>query len=767
MYALIDESGNRRDLTGNGPWLIGRHVSADIRFDDPYCPRKALQLERVGNRLMLTPLSESSPILLDGRAASDAVEVRVGSLLSFGQTRVRLSLAQDGEDRTTALIGHAMANGGGSRNRGGPALMRPGSVIGRDPGEGGYVLDDPTVSRRHAELRQGRNGVDLIDLGSTNGTFVNGQRIAGEQMLREGDQIVIGQSRFVFERGTLVMPRMKPDRPLVVAQDVTVDVSTVSGQRRILQPSSVTIREGEVVCIIGGSGAGKTTLMNAIAGRSPLSGGQVDIDGTDLTTEFNALKQLMAYVPQREILHERLTLRKALGYVAELRLPLDTRPEERRSAIDEAVARVEMSDFLDIEFRKLSGGQKKRACLAAEILCKPRILFLDEVTSGLDEQTEFEIMRLMANLAKDGMTIICVTHALANIQAFCNQLVVMAPGGHLVFQGTPDDALHHFRVDRLGKVIALLTPETSEGWAKRYVAEPRRDSDYTMSQGVTSLSRRKQRSFLTAFAQKVDQTGVLMRRNLSLLLADGPTLTLALVQAVVIGFFVGWAFSDFGEGFQIVESKKILITLCVMSAMWIGASGASKDIVAEAVIVQRERDVNLSLTAYLISRIAMGSAFVTVQLAFVHLLLLLLSDGIPGNIFAQFFIINMAGYLAVTIGLLVSASAVSESQATAIVPLVLVPQLITIGSIVPNPPKLLADFGAIAVPTNVLREAMTAVFVRSGEVIETINAATGRPIALTAKPLNDSLSLLAIHYLVIVSATAVVLWYRYRSGAKR
>ena len=113
-------------------------------------------------------------------------------------------------------------------------------------------------------------------------------------------------------------------------------------------------------------------------------------------------------VEQHNVLHEGLTLEQALGYAAELRLPYDLPSDARSDIVSKAAENVELGDRLGNQIATLSGGQKKRASLSSETLNRPGLLYLDEVTSGLDEQTDWELMRLLRQMADDGMTIVCV-----------------------------------------------------------------------------------------------------------------------------------------------------------------------------------------------------------------------------------------------------------------------------------------------------------------------------------------------------------------------
>lgn len=755
MFALVDDKGARRSLNGRGPWVVGRHQDSDIVFaDDPYCARRQLEIELAGNDLWLTPLAQNTATYLNGQPVSGRVRVGPGQEIRFGGTVVRIaagggSATYDDDERSIAIAGKA-------------------TVIGRVPGNGVFSIDHPTVSRRHAEFGKSGKGAWIRDLQSTNGTYVNGKRISGRVTLKEGDVVTIGPGRFVLQHGELAVPQEQrhaaPGGAVAIrATALAFDVG--AERKRILHPCNVAIRKGEFVCLIGGSGAGKSTMMNLLAGRRIPSEGKIEMMGADLAREFDSLKPFMAYVPQREVLHSLLTVRAALGYIAEMRLPSDMSAADRRREVEAAAAAVEMTPHLDKAFKMLSGGQKKRACLAAEILCKPQVLFLDEVTSGLDEQTDFEIMQLLGKLAKQGMTICCVTHTLANIVQFCDRVIVMGTGGYLAFSGAPADALKFFGIERLGEVFLKVTGQTAPGYAERFRREHGSGRGEEQSSPRPWASNDNRPDAIRRFFIGLSQFGVLMRRNFALLIADKPTLMLVFLQAAIIGIFVGWAMSDFGSDFLKVNSQKVLLTLMVMSAIWMGCNGSSKDIVGEADILKQEKAVNLSLVAYLAARIVTAFIFVSVQVLVMFALVSVLSDGIPGDLVSQAALLCLAGCIAVLLGLLISAAAKSDAQATAIVPMLLVPQLIFIGTIVPNMPEFLDDIASKVVPTNVLNAAMLAVFDRDDGPIKQIRMTPSDPEFMSTQPLDDTLWLTLIHFGVLVLATYLVLRWRYRRGA--
>jgi len=739
---LIDADGTCYPLAGAGPWRLGRRSDNDIAFtDDQKCSREQCILSRHNGVFYLLPVSENVPTYLDDALVEDRIAVPIRARISFGETVVHILADRDerSEEQISSLSG--------------------GVILGRAPGPGGIVVDHPSVSRRHAEfgLRQGK--VWLRDLTSTNGTFVNGARITSVA-LNEGDVVTIGPDRFTLRDGALVRRRQSAQLA-IQARGVAVDVGNGV---RILQPCSLAIGSAEFVCLIGGSGAGKSTLMNVISGRRVASEGSVSILNFDVAREFESLKPLVSLVPQREALHDLLTVRKALGYIAELRLPADLSATDRAVEIEKAAEAVEMSEHLDKPFCKLSGGQKKRACLAAEVLCKPQVMFLDEITSGLDEQTDFEIMQLLAKIAKSGTTIVCITHNLANIVQFCDRVVIMGRGGHMVFNGAPNDALSFFGIDRLGAAFSKVNQEGASQVAARFLGAHRDQA--SQIEPVSPVSDASSRAgFVQNLLTGLSQFAILTRRNFALIRVDYPTLTLVFMQASIIGVLVGWAASDFGTNvYTVASSKKVLLTLLIMSAIWMGCNGSSKDIVAEANILRREKDVNLSLLAYLFARLFTGCVFVIAQITVMFVFVMLETAGIPGDDLSQYLLLAFTGCVAVMMGLMISAATKTEAQATAVVPMVLVPQLIFIGTIVPHMPKSLSDVTSYTIPTNVLNAAALAIFAREGK-IPNLPMPKEKPFMET-RALDDVFSIASLHFLILFLATYFILRWRYRRGAE-
>src|SRR5579859_1108332 len=228
------------------------------------------------------------------------------------------------------------------------------------------------------------------------------------------------------------------------------------GRVIILNDVSLSIAPGEVVCIAGGSGAGKTTLLEALAGVRPADSGTVRFDSVDVYSHLDVFRNSLGYVPQDDLIHADLPLRSTLRYAARLRLPASTGSAEIDTAVDDAMRALDLQSQARLRVGTLSGGQRKRASIAVELLTKPHVFFLDEPTSGLDPAIGAELMQVLRKLAKEeGATVVLTTHSPPDL-LLCDRVVFLARGGHLAFDGTPDDALRHFGVAHFSEIYLHL-----------------------------------------------------------------------------------------------------------------------------------------------------------------------------------------------------------------------------------------------------------------------------------------------------------------------
>jgi ABC transport system ATP-binding/permease protein len=264
----------------------------------------------------------------------------------------------------------------------------------------------------------------------------------------------------------------------------------------------------------------------------------------------------------------------------------------------------------------------------------------------------------------------------------------------------------------------------------------------------------------------VRQGAILLHRNTRLLLADPRTLVMAAVQSVLIGGLVGYAFGAFGVGQERVDAENALLLLLGLSAIRLGCNAASKEIVGELTIYRRERDINLSTAAFIGAKYVVSGVFTVLQLAIVYLLAAALAEGIPGNRLEQFLLLTVGAMAGTAIGLLISAIANTRDQATTIVPLALVPQLILAGVLVPRLPDFAEKLAKIAVSGYWLTEAMKSVFIAADGPIRVINSRTGMLMDMIAEPAARGAAIVAAHALAFLLIAYLVTLLRYRGRAR-
>ena len=310
--------------------------------------------------------------------------------------------------------------------------------IGRD-GSNQIVLHSPGVSKVHCTICRQNGKMMLYDRNSVNGVLVNGQPVRGMTALRDKDLIQILDFQMFYTNGYIYY-RSATSGISLYAKNINKIVGRGKKKKKILNNVNCEIRPNEFVAIIGGSGAGKTTLMSAISGFDKEFTGAVYCNGVNLIEQFHSLKSIIGFVPQQDIIYENLTLKRMLLYTAKLKMPKDTQRQEMEQRIHAVLKMVDLEEHQNTYIRKLSGGQKKRASIAVELLADPKLFFLDEPTSGLDPGTEKNLMMTLSKLSKEqNKTIVMVTHTTQNLH-LCDKVIFMGPGGRLCFCGNVEEA---------------------------------------------------------------------------------------------------------------------------------------------------------------------------------------------------------------------------------------------------------------------------------------------------------------------------------------
>ncbi|OEJ97564.1 FHA domain-containing protein [Streptomyces thermolilacinus] len=497
--------------------------------------------------------------------------------------------------------------------------------IGRAP-DNDVVVDDLVVSRHHAELTSRPDGTYAIrDLGSHNGTYLNGRPVDEARVTPE-DIIGIGHQAYCVVGGRLVEYTDTGEISLDV-QELAVRVD--GGRKTLLDGVTFPVGEKALLGVVGPSGAGKSTLLNALTGLRPADHGTVLYDGRDLYRQYAELRQRIGLVPQDDILHLQLTVRRALTYAAELRFPEDTRKAERQARVDEVMRELGLEQRADQPVHSLSGGQRKRVSVALELLTKPSLLFLDEPTSGLDPGMDRSVMHMLRGLADDGRTVIVVTHSVLSLDV-CDRLLVLAPGGRIAYYGPPDEALGFFGCAQWPEAFEAFENDRERDWAGRF-----RDSEHH-ERYIEAAMRRPAAPAPGASAAAPpppppkaqswgSQLRTLVRRYAAALSADRTFLAIM----VALPFVMGAMARALSEGRLGGESTlNVLLILCVGGVLT-GAANAVRELVKERTIYRRERAVGLSRSAYLMSKVVVLGLVTVVQAVVLTLVALV---GVPMNV---------------------------------------------------------------------------------------------------------------------------------------
>lgn len=227
-----------------------------------------------------------------------------------------------------------------------------------------------------------------------------------------------------------------------------------------------SVLPGEFVGLLGPSGSGKSTLLKSCCGLQKPTKGEVLFNGKELYKNQNLFRERIGYVPQDDIIHQELSVRKAIDYSAMLRLPPDMTSERRKALVQKVILEVGLNERADVKIKKLSGGQRKRASVAVELLNRPSILYLDEPTSGQDPQLEEAMMKLFQQIAKSGTGVIITTHAMASIELL--DLIAILQNGKLVYFGPPQETLNFFETKSYEGIFKKLAEKNSDYWQQKF-----------------------------------------------------------------------------------------------------------------------------------------------------------------------------------------------------------------------------------------------------------------------------------------------------------
>ncbi len=229
------------------------------------------------------------------------------------------------------------------------------------------------------------------------------------------------------------------------------------GKLEVLKDISVDIKEGEVVVLLGPSGSGKSTFLRCLNQLEVATDGLIVVDGQEITdkhTDINKARENIGMVFQHfNLFNHKTVLQNIMLAPVELKLMTKDKAKEKGMQLLERVGMVDKADAYPVQ---LSGGQKQRVAIARALAMEPDVMLFDEPTSALDPEMVGEVLAVMKELAKGGMTMVVVTHEIGFAREVADRIIFM-DGGYIVEQGTPDEVINNPKeprtIDFLNKVL--------------------------------------------------------------------------------------------------------------------------------------------------------------------------------------------------------------------------------------------------------------------------------------------------------------------------
>ncbi len=267
----------------------------------------------------------------------------------------------------------------------------------------------------------------------------------------------------------------------VLAEGLTVNLRERTAmeffqKKLLLRDVHLSIPPGRMVLLLGGSGAGKTVLLNAISGYEKADA-SVMLDGGDMYRQYKKMQYRVGYAPQQDTMRGKDTVYCTLMDAALLRLPMDALPSERRERVETVMNIFGLAPSRNNLVEKLSGGQKKRVSIAMELISNPSLFILDEPDSGLDGVMARELMEQLRTVADQGKIVIVITHTPDRVIDLFDDVIVLAKDGRrvgrLAYYGSIDEARRFFGRDRMEDVVKCINDKGvgGEGRADEYVAK--------------------------------------------------------------------------------------------------------------------------------------------------------------------------------------------------------------------------------------------------------------------------------------------------------
>jgi ABC-type multidrug transport system ATPase subunit len=492
------------------------------------------------------------------------------------------------------------------------------------------------------------------------------------------------------------------------------------GSKNGVYPASFHVESSQLIGIMGGSGTGKSTLLNVLNGNLPLNQGDIYINGYHLQKDKEDLKGVIGYVPQDDLLVEELTVYENLFFNAKLCFD-DLSDERIEEIIDDTIENFDLVEARDLKVgdpinKILSGGQRKRLNIALELMREPSVLFVDEPTSGLSSMDSEKVMLLLKRQVLKGKLVMCNIHQpSSDIFKLLDKLIILDQGGKIIYFGNPIDAVVYFKTQshfvkadesecltcgnvNSEQILRIVEARMMNEYGKQIRKRKRSSNDWyelykekIEAKNPVKLPKRKRMIPPSYFSipKRAAQLKIYLTRDIKAKISNTQYILITLLEAPLLAVILGY-FTKYISGsdedptayvFSNNENIPSFIFMAVVVSIFLGLIISAEEILHDRRIMKRESFLNLSRFSYLNSKVIVMLVISAIQtLMFVLIANTILE--IKGLGLEYWLVLYTASACANMIGLNLSAALNTVVAVYVSIPFILVPQLLFSGVIV-------------------------------------------------------------------------------------
>ena len=480
-----------------------------------------------------------------------------------------------------------------------------------------------------------------------------------------------------------------------------------------VQKMNFRVESGNFIGLMGGSGVGKTTMLNLLHGKIKPTEGNLYINGFDINADSEDIKGLIGYVPQDDMLIEELTVFQNLYFNARLCFGNYTE-EQLNNTVEKVLQDLDLLEIKDLQVgdvmnKKVSGGQRKRLNIGLELMREPKVLFVDEPTSGLSSFDSEKVMVLLRNQTLRGKLVFAIIHQpSSDIIKMFDRLWILDKGGYMIYDGDPVEALVYFKTetsqanaaesecpscgnietDNILHIVEVKVIDNDGKPGRERQVSPVEWYEKYRKKMMPSIIKKPEKVPVTKsnflVPNKSVQLRTFIKRNITRKIADKQYMTINLLEAPLLALILGYISKYSEEGGYLFSDNinyPVFLFMSIIVAIFIGLTVSAEEIYRDRKILEREKFLDLSRLSYLFSKINFLFALSAIQtISFVLVANAILE--VKGMVFRHWIILFSTACFGNILGLNISAGMRSAISIYILIPLLLVPQLLLGGAMI-------------------------------------------------------------------------------------